>query len=151
MRRAASGTIERVLYAFLEKAGADAKRGQPPILPAWLAPPQLRVVPVSADQIDYARGLLGRFPEVRIDIDDTNDTLAKKIRRAEKEWVPYIVVVGKKEIESGVLNVRVLAPKTAYEMPIDELDRRIRAEIAGRPSRALAEPRDVSARPIFHG
>src|SRR5213592_2898967 len=143
-----SGAIERVMYAFLEKAGADAKRGEPPMLPVWLAPTQVRVVPVSADQLDYARGLLERLPEVRVDLDDTNDTLAKKIRRAEKEWVPYIVVVGKKEIESGALNVRVRATKTQTEMSIDELGRRIRAEIAGRPFRALAEPLAVSARPI---
>ena len=121
------------------------------MLPVWLAPTQVRVVPVSADQLDYARGLVERLPEVRVDLDDTNDTLAKKIRRAEKEWVPYIVVVGKKEIESGALNVRVRATKTQTEMSIDELGRRIRAEIAGRPFRALAEPQDVSARPIFHG
>src|SRR6266571_4950837 len=99
-----SGAVERVMYAFLEKAGADAKRGEPPMLPVWLAPTQVRVVPVSADQLDYARGLIERLPEVRVDLDDTNDTLAKKIRRAEKEWVPYIVVVGKREIESGALN-----------------------------------------------
>ncbi len=146
-----SGAIERVMYAFLEKAGADAKRGEPPMLPVWLAPTQVRVVPVSADQLDHARGLVERLPEVRVDLDDTNDTLAKKIRRAEKEWVPYIVVVGKKEIESGALNVRVRATKLQTEMSIDELHRRIRAEIAGRPFRALAEPQAVSARPIFHG
>ncbi|HEX9341451.1 MAG TPA: threonine--tRNA ligase [Thermoplasmata archaeon] len=146
-----SGAIERVLYAFLEKAAADSKRDKPPMLPVWLAPTQVRVVPVSGDQLDHARGLLERFPEVRVDVDDTNDTLAKKIRRAEKEWVPYIVVVGKKEIESGVLNVRVRATKAQAQMSVDELQKRIRADTAGRPFRALAEPPAVSARPTFHG
>ena len=146
-----SGAIERVLYAFLEKAATEAKERRPPMLPVWLAPTQVRLVPVSADQLDYARGLLERFPGVRVDVDDTNDTLAKKIRRAEKEWVPYIVVVGRKEIETGALNVRVRAAKAQAEMSVDELQKRIRAEIAGRPFRPLAEPPAVSARPTFHG
>ncbi|HKW43220.1 MAG TPA: His/Gly/Thr/Pro-type tRNA ligase C-terminal domain-containing protein, partial [Thermoplasmata archaeon] len=93
----------------------------------------------------------GRFDDARVDVDDTNDTLAKKIRRAEKDWVPYIVVVGRKEIESGRLNVRVRATKEQREMSVEALQKRLAEESAGRPFRRLAEPILVSARPTFRG
>ena len=80
-----SGAIERVLYALLEKAAADIKAGTPPMFPTWLAPTQLRIVPVSGDQFAAAKALLPAFEGVRVDVDDTGDTLGKKIRRAEKE------------------------------------------------------------------
>src|SRR6059036_4325113 len=146
-----SGAIERVIYGLLEKAAADAKAGRPPMLPVWLSPTQVRIVPVSADQLDDARSILSRLDGVRADLDDTSDTLAKKIRTAEKEWVPYIVVVGKKEIETGTLNVRVRATKEQTEMVIDALRKRILAETKGLPFRPLAEPALLSARPIFRG
>ena len=116
-----------------------------------LSPTQIRIVPVSVDQLEFARGLLDRLPDVRADLDDSDDTLSKKIRTAEKEWVPYIVVVGKKEIESGNLNVRVRETKEQTEMSIDALRKRILAETKGLPFRPLAEPALLSARPIFRG
>jgi len=146
-----SGAVERVLYAFLEKAAAAAKDGKTPMLPVWLSPTQIRIVPVSVDQLEFARGLLDRLPDVRADLDDSDDTLGKKIRTAEKEWVPYIVVVGKKEIESGNLNVRVRETKEQIEMSTDALRKRILAETKGLPFRRLAEPELLSARPIFRG
>ena len=146
-----SGAVERVLYALLEKAAADIKAGKPPMLPLWLSPTQVRIIPVSEDQLEHARKSLAAFEGVRVDLDDTNDTLGKKIRRAEKEWVPYIVVVGKKEIESGKLNVRVRATKAQKEMASDELRRLVLDETAGRPFRLLAENVLVSARPTFRG
>src|SRR3989442_1693502 len=130
-----SGAVERVLYALLEKAAAAMKAGKTPILPLWLSPTQVRIVPVSVDQLEFARGLLDRLPDVRADLDDSDDTLPKKIRTAEKEWIPYIVVVGKKEIESGNINVRVRETKEQTEMSIDALRKRVLAETKGLPSR----------------
>src|SRR5438445_710866 len=146
-----SGAVERVIYALLEKAAAAAKAGQTPMLPLWLAPTQIRIVPVGADQLAYARSLLDRLPDVRADLDDSDDTLSKKIRTAEKEWIPYIVVVGKKEIESGNLNVRVRETKEQTEMSVDTLRKEIVAKTKGLPFRPLAEPAPLSARPIFRG
>src|SRR5947208_13691386 len=109
------------------------------------------IVPVSADQLDYARTLLDRLPDVRADLDDSGDTLSKKIRTAEKEWVPYIAVIGKQEIDSGTLNVRVRETKEQTEMSVDVLRKRILAETKGLPFRPLAEPALLSARPVFRG
>ncbi len=146
-----SGAVERVLYAILEKAAADIKAGKPPMFPVWLAPTQIRIVPVSADQLAAAKALLPRFANLRVDVDDTSDTLGKKIRRAEKEWVPYIAVLGKKEAESGALNIRIRATKEQRDMSPDELAKIIHAETADRPFRGLADPVLVSAKPIFRG
>ena len=146
-----SGAIERVLYALLEKAAANAKTGRPPMLPVWLSPTQLRILPVGADQLDAARAVLAQFEGIRVDLDDSDDTLSKKIRTAEKEWVPYIVVIGKKEVESGRLSVRIRATKAQADMAVEELRARLKSETAGRPFRPLAEPLLVSARPTFRG
>jgi len=146
-----SGAIERVIYGLLEKAAADAKAGRPPMLPVWLSPTQIRIVPVSADQLDDARSILSRLDGVRADLDDTSDTLAKKIRTAEKDWVPYVAVVGRKEVESGKINVRVRGTTKQGEMTVDALRSRIASETKDRPFRPLAEPKFLSMRPIFRG
>src|SRR5213592_3939706 len=101
------------------------------MLPVWLSPTQVRLVPVAADDVEYARTLVPRLEGIRVDLDDSGDSLGKKIRNAEKEWVPYIVVIGKKEA--------------------DALRKRIHGETKGRPFRPLAEPFHVSERPIFRG
>jgi threonyl-tRNA synthetase len=146
-----SGAIERLIYAFLEEAAADAKAGKPPTFPMWLAPTQVRILPVSEDQLDAAARIQASFDGIRADLDDTDDTLAKKIRRGEKEWVPYIAVVGKKEIESGAVSVRIRATREQTSMTVTELRDRIRKETADRPFRPLAEPVKLSARPTFRG
>ena len=146
-----SGAVARVLYAFLEKAAADIQAGKSPMIPTWLAPTQIRIVPVSGDQLAAAKALLPAFEGVRVDLDDSGDTLGKKIRRAEKEWVPYIAVLGKKEADSGTLNVRIRATKEQREIAPDELRKAIQAETVGRPFRGLADPVLVSAKPTFRG
>jgi len=145
------GAIERNIYALLEKAYLEMKAGRVPSLPVWLSPTQVRLVPVSADQLNYCITLMSRFDEVRVDVDDTDDSLNKKIRKAEKEWVPYIAVVGKKEIESGKLNVRTRRGKERIEMTVEGLQERIHSETKGRPFKPLSLPRMVSLRPGFRG
>ena len=79
------------------------------------------------------------------------DTLNKAIRRAEKEWVPFIAVVGKREAESGAPSVRVRATKEQKEMSPAALRDAILRETAGRPSRPLPLPAHLSKRPTFRG
>src|SRR5207247_10837235 len=98
---------ERGRSALLEKAAAAAKAGKPPMLPVWLSPTQVRLVPVAADDVEYARTLVPRLEGIRVDLDDSGDSLGKKIRNAEKEWVPYIVVIGEKEAGGGPVSGRV--------------------------------------------
>jgi len=78
--------------------------------------------------------------------------IEKKIREAEQEWVPYCVVIGEKEVESGLLSVRDREIKGAQQnMTVDELVTKITLKIAGKPFKPIPLPRNLSKRPQFHG
>ena len=108
-----SGGIDRNLYAILETEAIKSSKGEKPMFPLWLSPSHVRLIPVGEKYIEYCEDILKELEasEVRVDLDDDDATLGKKIRNAEKEWIPYIVVVGEKEKESGVLTVRVREQK----------------------------------------
>ena len=79
-------------------------------------------------------------------------TLQKKIREAEQEWVPYIIVVGEKEIESGMLSVRERELKGQQQnMTTEQLIAKVSEKIAGKPFKPLPLPMYLSKRPQFHG
>jgi len=89
---------------------------------------------------------------IRVDIDDRSSTLQKKIREAEREWVPYIIVVGQREIESGVLAVREReAHGKVQNMKLDELIKKVSGELEGKPFKPLPLPLNLSKRPQFFG
>ncbi len=148
-----SGAIERCIYGLLEKEAMRAERGEVPMLPVWLSPTQVRVLPVSEKHLEFAKQISDKL-HCRVDIDDREDTVGKRIREAGREWVPYVVVIGDKEVETGRINVTVRSesqsnhPKTV-EMSPEELDARIQAEIAGLPYRGLPLSKMLSLRPKF--
>lgn len=144
-----SGAIERVLYALLEKAHYAIEAGDPPMFPVWLSPTQVRVVPVAEDQLPRAVEVADALAGFRVDVDDTSDTLGKKVRRAEKEWIPYVAVVGGREVEAGTVNVRVRRPSERVEMTVEELRERLAKDVEGKPSRPLPLPRELSRRPVI--
>ncbi|MBD3262151.1 MAG: threonine--tRNA ligase [Candidatus Altiarchaeales archaeon] len=146
-----SGAIERVIYALLEKAGKDAKKGVSPSLPLWLSPTQIRFIPVSDKQLQGCREIIDGIEGVRVDLDDRSESMSKKIRQAEKEWIPYTAVVGEKEVEGGCLSVRVRGQKKQVEMTLEELLEKIRAETGGKPFRDTPLPKLLSMRPKFVG
>ncbi len=152
----ASGAIERCMYALLEKAHMEMESGKLPMLPVWLSPIQVRVIPVSEKFLEYAEEVVTKLRKenIRADVDDRGETLGKKIRDASTEWIPYIVVVGEKELESGKLTVTVRAeselkkPKKV-EMSVEELVERVRNECEGMPFKPLPLPVRLSERPSF--
>ncbi|MFO8109017.1 MAG: threonine--tRNA ligase [Thermoplasmata archaeon] len=146
-----SGGIERVMFTLLEKAAEDAARGVKPSFPYWLAPTQLRLLPVSEDQMDFVENLADEFDVVRVDIDDTNRTVGRKVREAEKEWIPYIVIIGSREVESNKLSVRVRESGEQVSMDVKELKKELNHRQAGLPFRGLPLPRMLSQRPVFVG
>ena len=145
-----SGAVERVMYALLENAHRDAQKGVKPSLPLWLSPTQVRFIPVSDNHLNSVQAMAEPIQQIRYDIDDRSETLGKKIRSAEKEWVPYIVVVGDKEVSSGTLSVRVRNGKTK-EMTLEELLNEIKIKTADMPFKKLSLPVYLSRRPIFRG
>ncbi|MGD0070492.1 MAG: threonine--tRNA ligase [Candidatus Bathyarchaeia archaeon] len=149
-----SGAIERDIYALLEKAYREQMAGKAPMLPLWLSPTQVRLIPISDKFMDKAEELAKQIAShcIRVDIDDNASTLQKKIREAEQEWVPYIIVIGEKEIESGTLSVRDRELKSQQQnMTADQLIAKVSEKIAGKPFKSLPLPLYISKRPQFHG
>jgi threonyl-tRNA synthetase len=85
-----------------------------------------------------------------VDVDDRDVKMGKKIRDAEREWVPYVLVVGERELSGSALTVRPrLGEQT--EMPLGAFLELLASETAGKPARAANTPRLMSRRPIFVG
>ena len=107
-----SGAIERVIYALLEKEAIKMSTGQKPMLPVWLSPTQIRLIPVSNDFVKTCDSLIEEFNKkspfvhIRTDIDDREESVSRKIRDAEQEWIPIIIVVGEKESSSKIFTPR---------------------------------------------
>lgn len=149
-----SGGIDRNLYALLETQYLLAKKGKKPMLPTWLSPTQVRIIPVSLEFLNYCEKVLEELEsqDIRVDIDDQDITMQKKIRNAEKEWIPYIVVIGEKEIKSNTLSVRIRSEDGKQRtMTKEELVKRIKEETQGKPFRKLSLPKKLSLRPKFRG
>jgi threonyl-tRNA synthetase len=147
-----SGAIERDVYALLEKAHRDSLKGKAPIFPLWLAPTQLRIVPVSEKYLDDCKKLMKQIERnrIRVDVDDRPLSLGKKVRAAEKEWVNYVLVIGEKELVSDSLPVRDRKTgKKTRNMKLQELIEEIKSETSDKPFKPLALPKLLSQRPQF--
>jgi len=148
-----SGAIERVVYALLEKAHKEQQSGKPPMLPLWLSPTQVRLVPMSDEFLGYVEKLAEKLEahHIRVDIDDRTLTLQKRVREAEMEWIPYVVVVGEKEVASGVLAVRERGNIELRKMKPEELCKEIEKTLKDKPYKPLPLPKYLSKRPQFYG
>lgn len=151
LHTAVIGGLERYLYSVLDQAVKEEAAKKPTTLPIWLCPTQLRIVPLSQDQLDYCKKLTHKFDGVRVDVDDSDGTLGKKIRVAEQDWIPYIAVVGEKEVLADKVAVRVRETGKQKEMSAQSLAEEIKAKTKGYPFRELALPKLLSKRPIFSG
>ncbi len=148
-----SGAIERDVYALLEKAYKEQKRGRPPMLPVWLSPTQVRLIPISDNFLKDVEKMAEEMEahRVRVDIDDRALTLQKRVREAEMEWVPYIIVVGQKELESDVLPVRDRASGKMRKLKLKEFMAETEKMISDKPFKPLPLPKYLSKRPQFYG
>lgn len=91
------GSIERIMGAILEERAKEIERGEKPAFPYWLSPTQLRLLPISEKHVQFAENLANQIDGVRVDIDDRSSSLSKRVRAAEKEWIPAYAVIGDKE------------------------------------------------------
>jgi len=148
-----SGAIERVIYALLESAYMDVKKNAAPRFPLWLSPTQVRLIPVSDSFEGEALKILKKIERrrIRIDLDDRGETVQKKIRDAEREWVPYIIVYGEKEVTTEKLPVRVRGEEKIRYMSLKELISEIKNNIKGKPFKPLPLPLRLQQRPRFVG
>lgn len=123
IHRTSIGCYERTLALLIEKyAGA---------FPLWLSPEQVRVISISDEQADYAGEILKKLKDagIRATLDDRNEKLGFKIREAQLEKLPYMLVIGGKEKESGTVGVRSRKQGDLGSVSPDEFIARIREEI----------------------
>ena len=142
------GSIERWIFSILE----DALKKNPPTLPLWLSPTQVRIIPVSEEKhVDFCIGVARELKQhhIRVDVDERNESLSWRIRAAEREWIPYIVVCGDKEQKGAPLSVRVRGGKQ-LQTSVSELAQLINRQTSGMPFRSLPGIL-VSKRPVFRG
>ncbi|CAN5835559.1 threonine--tRNA ligase [soil metagenome] len=144
-----SGAIERVIFALLEKAAKMMKEGKTPYLPIWLMNTQVRLIPVRDDFIPKCAEILEhlKINSIRADIDDREDTLSKKIRDAETEWIHYTLIIGEKEVTSNSITVRDRLKKLNYSTSLDELINLIKEPMKGKPDLPINLPEYLSKRP----
>lgn len=145
-----TGSIERVICSLLEKSAIERKV-RPPMLPIWLTPTQVRVIPIAERHNDYALEVVQKIKDqnVRVDLDERHETVGKKIRNAAGEWVPYVIVIGDRELEGGAVTVNIRESNEKIEMDLDELITRIHEETKGMPFRKLPMPIDLGNRVNF--
>jgi threonyl-tRNA synthetase len=147
------GSIERWIYALLEQAAIDQKENKAPGLPLWLSPTQVRLIPLADRHLKVCERMAEAIGKgrVRVDIDDRSETVAKKVREAETEWVPFIVVVGDREVRAKRLPVRIRGKKGVKMMTAKELAAAVEKETREMPFRPLPLPKLLSMRPVFVG
>lgn len=145
-----TGSIERVICSLLEKTAIEIDE-KPPMLPTWLSPIQVRVITVGEKHEEYANELAEKIfnADIRVDVDDRDESVGKKIRNAATEWIPYTFVVGDNEMESGNLTVTIRENNTKVNMTVEELIEAVKEATKGMPHRKLPLPKDISKRINF--
>ena len=146
-----SGAIERCVYAMLEKAYREQKKENAPMLPLWLSPTQVRVIPVSDRFIEDAEKIVDKIEKhcIRVDLDDRPLTIQKKVREAETEWINYVLVIGQKELDSGTLSVRDRKAREIRKMQLQKFIDEVEKNTKNMPFKPLTLPRRLSKRPRF--
>ena len=126
IHRAPLGTHERFIGFLIEHFAGD--------FPVWLAPEQVRLVPISEKQLDYGRALRAQFHAagIRVTLDEHNDKLGAKIRRGEIDKVPYTLVIGQKEAEANSVSVRSRARGDEGVMTADAYLEKLKTEVTTR-------------------
>ncbi|MGF1675797.1 MAG: threonine--tRNA ligase [Rivularia sp. (in: cyanobacteria)] len=115
IHRAPFGSLERLIGILIEEYAGD--------FPLWLAPVQIRLLPVAEAQLDFTQDVAHqmRLLSIRAEVDTSGDRLGKLIRNAEKQKIPVMAVVGQKEVESNTLSIRTRASGDLGIMPVSEV------------------------------
>ncbi len=123
IHRALLGSMERFMGVLIEHhAGA---------FPVWLAPVQAVLIPIADRHAEYAREVAGAMKEagVRVEVDDRGERMNAKIRDAQMQKIPFMLVIGDREIEAGAVSVRLRSEEDLGSMQVDSLIERIQAEV----------------------
>jgi threonyl-tRNA synthetase len=126
LHRAVTGTTERFMAVVIEHYGGA--------FPAWLSPVQAVVIPVADRHLDYARKVEGALSDkgLRVEVDDSQSSMQKKIRGNSKQKIPYLLIVGDTEVGEGTVNVRRRGEKQQEAEAVEAFADRILREVAAR-------------------
>jgi threonyl-tRNA synthetase len=124
IHRAPFGSLERLIGILIEEYAGD--------FPLWLAPEQVRLLPVTEEQLSFVQQVAEQMRAVgiRVEVDQSGERLGKQIRNAEKEKIPVMAVVGAKEAEANTLNIRTRASGELGAIAVPEVIERMTAAIA---------------------
>jgi threonyl-tRNA synthetase len=126
VHRALLGSMERFFGILIEHFGGA--------FPVWLAPVQAQLIPIADRHIEYARQVAARLKEsgLRAQVDDSSDRMGNKIRKAQEQKVPYMLVVGDKEAQAGAVAVRLRSGQDLGPKPVDEVVAMIQEAVAAK-------------------
>jgi threonyl-tRNA synthetase len=124
--------VHRVIYGSLERFMGILIEHTAGAFPVWLAPVQARVIPITDQQMPYAEEVAVRLrgAGLRVEIDDSDKRMGGKIRDAQLQKVPYMLVIGKREAEQGAVSVRLRTEEDLGPMPVEAFIERAKATIA---------------------
>ena len=145
------GSIERYLFTVLDQCARIEKNGKKPSLPLWLSPTQIRLIPIKPEFTELATRIATELAQsqVRTDIDDRNESLDKRIREAELNWIPYIIVLGQREATTNRYSVRRRYDNSKYDATLADLKTDIAESTKGFPRMPLRLPTLISKRPGY--
>jgi len=123
IHRAILGTFDRFISFLIEETKGA--------FPAWLSPIQAKILPITDSQLEFAREVESKLKVkgIRVEVDDSNEKIGYKIRKAQLEKVPYMLVMGAKEVEANAVAVRSRKAGDVGQMPVDEFVAKILEEI----------------------
>jgi threonyl-tRNA synthetase len=126
IHRSSIGAIERTMAFLIEKFGGN--------FPVWLSPVQVKVLTISEKFLDYSKKVKENLERMRIRVEEDNsdESLGKKVRKAEKEKVPYMLILGEKEEQNKTVNVRERGSKEQKEKTLEEFSKEVLRKISKR-------------------
>lgn len=141
------GSLERWIYSLIENALKKKK----PVLPLWISPVQVRIIPVDSGFIDYAVEVQKVLDAemIRSEIDDRNEKLPRKILDAEKRWIPYVAVVGSRESKNMTLSVNDRYTGERRTEALNNFIDSLKSEIRNMPMLKSGLPDKLSLKPSF--
>jgi threonyl-tRNA synthetase len=145
-----SGAVERIIYALLERSAKISKAGGIASFPLWLTHTQVRIIPVGKQHTELCEKIATELSskQIRTDIDDREESVGKKIRESETEWIRYTLVIGDKELQSETFTVRDRNEKRQrQDVKLEELISEIKSQTNNKPYLPLNLPRNLSNRP----
>jgi len=111
VHRALLGTFERFMGVMIEHFNGK--------FPLWLAPEQVRILPITDDNVDYAEAVAAELGDFRVEVEDRSWTVGKKIQQAHDDRVPYMLVVGDNEESAGTVSVRDREERERQDVPVE--------------------------------